>query len=57
MARMDELGLHLAISGWASGEDAALVEADDPGPWLAVLELERSVITDQPDLVLELMGR
>ncbi|SMX24516.1 glycerophosphodiester phosphodiesterase family protein [Boseongicola aestuarii] len=57
IAQAGNLGLRVAVSGWASREDFALIERDDPQPWLAVLEADLSVVTDAPEAVLRLMGR
>jgi glycerophosphoryl diester phosphodiesterase len=57
IARVEELDLHLAISGWAKTEDTALVDRDDQGPWLAVMNSGYSAVTDYPDLVLRLLSR
>ncbi|SDK46450.1 Glycerophosphoryl diester phosphodiesterase family protein [Aliiruegeria lutimaris] len=57
LGRLEDLDLHLAVSGWASNEDHALVERNDPAPWLSVLEGGHSVLTSQPEAVLELLGR
>jgi len=57
LARVEELHLHLAISGWSNTEDSALVDGDDPGPWLAVLNSGYSAMTDYPEVVLELLSR
>jgi len=57
LSRVDELGLHLAISGWRTGEDYALIEDLNPDPWQTVLDSGHSISTDQPDAVLQLLGR
>lgn len=56
-ARLAELGLVLFFGGWAGPEDRALVEQGDPEPWRAVLDAGFSAATDQPDLVLQILGR
>ncbi len=57
IARVQDFGLHLVISGWATGEDSALVDRDDPGPWRAVLSGGYSAMTNYPDVVLQLLSR
>lgn len=57
VARLDELGIKLCISGWNGAEDSALVFKDDPDVWLAVLERGYAASTDIPDAVLGLLGR
>jgi glycerophosphoryl diester phosphodiesterase len=57
LSRMKELGIHLFISGWDGAEDLALTEEGDPGPWNAAFATAAGVLTDQPDAVLELLGR
>lgn len=57
IARAQDLGLRVAVSGWASHQDFALIERNDPQPWLAVLEAGLSAVTDAPEAVLRLMGR
>jgi len=56
LARVEELNLHLIVSGWYSGEDAALLEGD-AGPWAEAFAIATGVATDQPAAVLELLGR
>ena len=56
VSRLQELGVVLMI-GPGGPEDSALVNDDDPGPWQAVLDRGFSVSTDQPDLLIELLGR
>ena len=55
VTRLQELEVVLVI-GSGGPEDSAIVN-DDPGPWQSVLERGYSVSTDQPDLVLELLGQ
>lgn len=55
--RMNELDLRLFISGWDSGEDYALTERQDPGPWQKAIATGFGVLTDQPAAVLKLLGR
>ena len=57
IARARELGVTVAISGWDGPEDAALLRDADPGPWRALLERGFAASTDQPDLLLDLLGR
>jgi len=57
LSRMEELGIHLFISGWDGAEDFALIEEGDPGPWKAAFATAAGVLTDQPDAVLKLLGR
>ena len=57
LARMAELDLRLVISGWKGAEDLALVNEADPGPWIAAFKTGFAAMTDQPDLVLKLLGR
>ncbi len=58
LARADELGVAVCVSGWKTGEDYALVEARDPGPWRSALESGAVAFsTDQPDALLMLLGR
>jgi len=57
LSRMGDLGLRLFISGWDGGEDYALVDRADPGPWRAAIATGFGVLTDQPDAVLRLLGR
>lgn len=56
VSHAQELGVWVVI---ASGgpEDSALVNDSDPEPWRKVLEQGFSAATDQPDLVLRLLGR
>lgn len=56
LARLEELDVRLAISGWAGAEDMALVDGD-PGPWLAALEMSPIALTDRPGALLEALGR
>lgn len=56
LARLEELGVKLAISGWSGAEDMALIE-NDPGPWLAALALSPIALTDRPEMLLEALGR
>lgn len=56
-ARMSELNLLAVYSGWDGPEDYALLEKSDPNPWQAVLDQGFSVVTDQPELLLEVLGR
>lgn len=55
--RMNELDLRLFISGWDSGEDYALTERQDPGPWQKAIATGFGVLTDQPEAVLGLLRR
>lgn len=57
LSKLNDLGVRLFISGWEGGEDYALVNKGDPDPWKAALRVGSGVITDQPDAVLELLGR
>ena len=58
LARADELGVAVCVSGWKTGEDYALVEKGDPGPWRSALESGAvALVTDQPDALLTLLGR
>ena len=56
LARMAELGLRIGISGWNTGEDFALGEKADPGPWAEAIDLGFVLSTDRPDLVMELLN-
>jgi glycerophosphoryl diester phosphodiesterase len=57
IARMADLGLFAIYSGWRGPEDLALIENGDPDPWRIVLDQGLSAATDQPELVLEILGR
>lgn len=57
LMRVEELGLHLIVSGRQSGEDFALVEGANPEPWRTVLDMGYSVFTGRPVEVLNLLGR
>lgn len=57
IAKLDELGVRLFISGWATKEDYELVENNNPEPWKNAFEVGTGVLTDRPDAVLELLGR
>lgn len=50
-------GIAIVASGWAGAEDRALVEDGDPTPWQKHLDSGFAVLTDQPDLVLRVLGR
>lgn len=50
-------GIAIAASGWAGAEDRALVEDGDPRPWQKHLDSGFAALTDQPDLVLRILGR
>ena len=56
VSRLEELGVWLTI-GAGGPEDSALVNRDDPGPWRALLDRGLSASTDQPNLVLGLVGK
>jgi len=56
VSRLEELGIVLTI-GSGGPEDSALINNDDIGPWSAVLDRGFSVSTDQPDLVLKILGK
>jgi glycerophosphoryl diester phosphodiesterase len=47
----------IAASGWAGVEDRVLVEDGNTGPWQKHLDSGFAALTDQPDLVLRLLGR
>ena len=57
LARVAELGLRIGVSGWNTGEDFALAEETNPGPWAEAIDLGFVLSTDRPDLVLELLNR
>ena len=57
LSRLDDLSVRLFISGWDGAEDYALVENGDPDPWKAAFAVGAGVLTDQPEAVLELLGR
>lgn len=56
LARLEELDVRLAISGWSGAEDMALA-GGDPGPWLKALDLSPIALTDRPEALLEALGR
>ena len=56
VSRLEELGIVLTISS-GGPEDSALVNGNDTGPWRTVLDRGFSASTDQPDLVLKLLGK
>ncbi len=56
-SRLKDLDLQLFISGWDGGEDYALVDNGNSGPWLEAISAGSGVLTDQPDEVLRLLGR
>lgn len=49
--------LRIAIGGWDGPEDSALARQSDPGPWKVLLDRGFIAATDQPELVLEILGR
>jgi len=55
--RLDELGIRLMISGFSGPEDSALVREGDPTAWEAALEHGFVASTDQPELLLDALGR
>ena len=57
IARMNQLGLFVIYSGWDGPEDYAIIEKGDPLPWRIILDQGLAAATDQPDLVLEILGR
>jgi glycerophosphoryl diester phosphodiesterase len=56
LSRLEEKGVALIISS-GGPEDSALVNNGNPAPWRAALDRGFSVSTDQPDLVLKLLGK
>lgn len=56
LARAAELGLRISISGWNTGEDFALAQNADPGPWTEAIDLGFVLSTDRPDLILKLLN-
>ena len=56
LARLEELGVGLVISGWAGAEDMGLA-GGDPEPWLTALEVSPIALTDRPEMLLEALGR
>jgi glycerophosphoryl diester phosphodiesterase len=57
LSRLDDLSVRLFISGWDGAEDYELVENGDPEPWNAAFAIGAGVLTDQPEAVMELLGR
>lgn len=56
LARVSEMGLRISVSGWDTGEDFALAEEANPGPWAEAINLGFVLSTDRPDLVLDLLN-
>jgi hypothetical protein len=57
LAKADDLGVTVCISGWNGPEDSALIYKDDPEPWRDALSKGYAVLTDVPEAVMAIAGR